>query len=265
MKKCLVIVTGSASGLGHYLSNEFHQSGTDVVGIDISYESSGTLSENNATYRYYLADITDQENVVSILTEIGLSSYNVITLVNNAAPSSRIKNLPYHDPYQVDYIKLCFNTCCLAAHLMTSIVFQELEPFLFNKSKLIRLNIINIASILAERSTPVEPLGYGISKAALINLTRQQAIHLSCYGIAVNSISPGILDRNGSLLKQGAMEVVSCIPSKQPASYSDIWNICRGLHTGEITGITGHDFVIDGGLSLVEAYYSYTQGRLTNP
>ena len=51
-------------------------------------------------------------------------------------------------------------------------------------------NIVNIASISGLRASTLR-VAYGTSKAAVIQLTKQQAAELGEYGIRVNCIAPG--------------------------------------------------------------------------
>merc|ERR1711965_193560 len=51
-------------------------------------------------------------------------------------------------------------------------------------------NIINIASISGLRASTLR-VAYGTSKAAVMQLSKQQAVELGEYGIRVNCVAPG--------------------------------------------------------------------------
>ncbi|MFM2274140.1 MAG: hypothetical protein RL211_12 [Pseudomonadota bacterium] len=53
-------------------------------------------------------------------------------------------------------------------------------------------SIVNIASISGLQASTLR-VAYGTSKAALIHLTKQQAVELGHVGISVNAIAPGHL------------------------------------------------------------------------
>jgi meso-butanediol dehydrogenase/(S,S)-butanediol dehydrogenase/diacetyl reductase len=53
--------------------------------------------------------------------------------------------------------------------------------------------VVNIASISGLRASTLR-VAYGTSKAALIHLTRQQAVELGNVGIRVNAVAPGPVD-----------------------------------------------------------------------
>jgi len=60
-------------------------------------------------------------------------------------------------------------------------------------------SIVNIAPISGLRASTLR-VAYGTSKAAIIQLTRQQAVELGNVGIRVNAIAPGPVDREMSKL-----------------------------------------------------------------
>jgi NAD(P)-dependent dehydrogenase (short-subunit alcohol dehydrogenase family) len=51
-------------------------------------------------------------------------------------------------------------------------------------------SIVNIASISGLRASTLR-VAYGTSKAAVIHLTKQQAVEFSSYGIRANAVAPG--------------------------------------------------------------------------
>jgi meso-butanediol dehydrogenase / (S,S)-butanediol dehydrogenase / diacetyl reductase len=53
-----------------------------------------------------------------------------------------------------------------------------------------KASIVNIASISGLRASSLR-VAYGTSKAALIHLTKQQALELGNAGIRVNAVAPG--------------------------------------------------------------------------
>ena len=54
-------------------------------------------------------------------------------------------------------------------------------------------SVVNIASISGLRASTLR-VAYGTSKAAIIHLTKQQAVELGNVGIRVNAIAPGPVD-----------------------------------------------------------------------
>jgi len=115
--------------------------------------------------------------------------------------------------------------------------------------------IVNIASThglvgAAERSV------YGISKGALIQMTRMLAIEWAAHGIRVNAIAPGRLDtpspsraaRTSDPAYMDAMR--SRIPLKRLATAEEVADAVCYLASPQAISITGQTLIIDGGVTV---------------
>ena len=126
-------------------------------------------------------------------------------------------------------------------------------------------SIINVASVNGIRAG----LGghyYSAAKAASIHLTRCAAVELGEKGIRVNSISPG-MTVTGAFGKYGGMTadeadehpeyaeaaIASVLPRWQPLPYvgrvDDIAQAALFLASDGSRLVTGHNLVVDGGIS----------------
>ncbi|KJK52335.1 short-chain dehydrogenase [Lentzea aerocolonigenes] len=110
-------------------------------------------------------------------------------------------------------------------------------------------SITHIASI--EGSHPA--LGhahYSASKAALIMHARAAALE---YGprIRVNTVSPGLIDRPGISAEwpEGVARWRAAAPLGRLGSSEDIGNACVFLASDLASWITGHDLIVDGGVT----------------
>ncbi|HEY2137024.1 MAG TPA: SDR family oxidoreductase [Xanthobacteraceae bacterium] len=114
--------------------------------------------------------------------------------------------------------------------------------------------VVNIASThglvgAAERST------YGISKAAIIQMTKMLAIEWAEHAIRVNAIAPGRLDtvspsRAGTGSDAAYMaEMLRRIPLHRLATPDEVAAAVCYLASAEAASITGQTLVIDGGLT----------------
>jgi NAD(P)-dependent dehydrogenase (short-subunit alcohol dehydrogenase family) len=112
--------------------------------------------------------------------------------------------------------------------------------------------IISIASThgligAAERST------YGISKGAIIQMTRMLAIEWAAHGIRVNAVAPGRLD-TASPSRAGAdpkyMEaMLARIPLHRLATAEEVAGAVTYLASPQAHSVTGQVLVLDGGLT----------------
>ena len=116
--------------------------------------------------------------------------------------------------------------------------------------------IVNIASTHALVGAP-ERSTYGISKAALIGMTRMLAVEWAEHGIRVNAIAPGRLDTTSpSRAEKGAdrtyMEaMLKRIPLHRLASAEEVAATVAYLASEAAASMTGQVLVLDGGLTAV--------------
>jgi NAD(P)-dependent dehydrogenase (short-subunit alcohol dehydrogenase family) len=112
--------------------------------------------------------------------------------------------------------------------------------------------IVNIASIAGVTAAPGIAL-YGVSKAALINLTTQLAYELAP-GIRVNAVAPAVIktDFAKALYEGREAQVAATYPLKRLGIPTDVAGPVTFLLSEDAAWITGQTIVIDGGGSLAQ-------------
>jgi NAD(P)-dependent dehydrogenase (short-subunit alcohol dehydrogenase family) len=114
--------------------------------------------------------------------------------------------------------------------------------------------IVNVASAhafvgAAERST------YGISKAAIVHMTKMLAVEWGGHGIRVNAVAPGRMqtdspsraDRGADPAYIGAM--LERIPLHRLATAEEVAAAIAWLASPAAGSVTGQTIVLDGGLT----------------
>ena len=112
--------------------------------------------------------------------------------------------------------------------------------------------IINIASILgAVASEPMPAAAYAASKGAVVNLTRDLAVHWAPHGILVNAIGPAYFP---SEMTRGAFanpEIVAAIERRTPLGRLGELDDLKGpvvfLASAAAAYVTGQTLYVDGG------------------
>jgi NAD(P)-dependent dehydrogenase (short-subunit alcohol dehydrogenase family) len=88
---------------------------------------------------------------------------------------------------------------------------------------------------------------YAASKAAIIQLTKYYAVHLSKYNIRVNCISPGGIFNYQN--KKFIKKYIKKVPMKRMANVEEIVEVVKFLLNDKCKYINGHNLVIDGGFT----------------
>ena len=177
-KKKLAIVTGAARGIGLATAKLFSQNDYKVAIVDRDKNELSNLSLTNNLMKSFCYDISDFNNVDMMYQEILEWHDRVDVLVNNAgvADFGSIEMTDFNRWNEVMKTNLDGAFMCSQKAI--------------NYLKTTKGSIINIASISGLRASTLR-VAYGTSKAAIIQLTKQQAAELGEYGIRVNCVAPG--------------------------------------------------------------------------
>lgn len=135
-----------------------------------------SLPNQNLNHEYIVLDISDDTDVQKKLKHI-----DVYGLINNAGIANT--KLLHEETYED--INNIVNT-----NLIGSLnISRAVIPKMINNQN---GKIVNIASVLGLR--PLSYVGaYSATKAALIQVTKSQAIELARYNISVNALAPGYI------------------------------------------------------------------------
>jgi NAD(P)-dependent dehydrogenase (short-subunit alcohol dehydrogenase family) len=234
------LVTGASRGIGLAIARRLVDDGARVV---ITARGQETLDEAVAalggpTKAIGIAGKADNadhraEVFARIASEFGSLDY----LVNNAGINPAYGNtLDVADDairkiFEVNLIgSLAWTREAVAAGLSTAIV-----------------NISSISGITAAPGIGI----YGVSKAALINLTVQLAVELAP-SIRVNAVAPAVIKTDfAKALYEGREEkVANGYPLKRLGVPTDVAGPVTFLLSDDAAWITGQTIVIDGGGSL---------------
>jgi NAD(P)-dependent dehydrogenase (short-subunit alcohol dehydrogenase family) len=114
--------------------------------------------------------------------------------------------------------------------------------------------VVNIASTYAMVGAP-ERSTYGISKAALLGMTRMLAVEWAPHAIRVNAVAPGRLvtpspSRAGKGADPAYMKaMLKRIPLRRQATVEEVAAAVVYLASPAAASITGQVLVLDGGLT----------------
>jgi len=235
----LALVTGAAHRLGKtfaltlawrgYAILLHHHHSTD--------EAAATADEIRALgVPAYLAqaDLTDDTNLLSLLSTLDSLPHKLKVLVNSASVMQRTD---IHATSPADW------DATFALNLRA--------PFLLAQQAAERMAegglIINITDVGAHKLWTGHP-AYVVSKSALETLTRLLA-KAYAPGIRVNAIAPGLVLPSDNNTPEEWEKLVERLPLKRPASLDEVAAALAFLLDNP--SITGQTVVVDGGYSLI--------------
>ena len=245
----VAIVTGASRGIGASIAQQLAESGAKTV---VHYRSDKTgalevaegIRASGGDAYVVQADLSDEEQVRQMIEQVQHNSGGIDILVNNAGiyPSRSIEDMSQAEWREMHEANVETAFLCLK-HAIPCLEKSE------------HASIINIASISATHPGP-DHSHYNSSKAALISFTKSAAQELAPKGIRVNSVSPGLIWREGieKSWPDGVNRWLAKVPLERLGQAEDIANGCLFLASSASSWITGHNLVIDGGISSTTAY-----------
>ncbi|QCR32494.1 SDR family NAD(P)-dependent oxidoreductase [Lysinibacillus sp. SGAir0095] len=184
LKNRKVIITGAASGIGKEIVKQCLFQGASVIACDINEDSLHELERSVDDYHVlhtYQLDVSKYEDVVSFFEYVETEHSEVDCLVNNAG-IYLAKNILDYQADDIDKV--------LDINVKGSIYFSQLfgKKILQSKGMGVIVNMSSVSGI--EGSSDAI---YGLSKAAILGLTKSSAMNFSPY-IRVNAVAPTMVN-----------------------------------------------------------------------
>ncbi|MEM9001818.1 MAG: SDR family oxidoreductase [Bacteroidota bacterium] len=249
----VVVISGGTSGLGLATAKLFLEAGAIVIVAARSKERFiANLGEPSAHLTFIETDFNSMKSVKS-LYEVIADNYKTIDIgINNVGFMTKASFTEFKEKDFDDAINVNFKSVWLC---------MQYQIKMMQRDVLSQKYIVNVASSTALGGAEFQSL-YSAAKAAVIALTKSVAREFARSNISTNVIVPGPHDtpmvmsaiKNGStidshgteLLKSKILESIPVGRLGQPEEFAKtvLW-----LCTGENKFISGHTFIMDGGLS----------------
>ena len=233
------VITGGAAGLGADVARTLSEAGYRIGIFDLGAERVAEAASKLENAVGIEADVTSPDQVAAAFDAFG----EVPDLLVNNAGIVRFGAMEeqsvqdYIDVVNVNLLGSCF---CARA----------IAPAMMDRGS---GHIINFTSINGVHPAPGVGL-YGPTKAAMANMTQAMAIEWGPRGIRVNAIAPGMIDAGMSkpifenpnvLATRGGGVPLRCL-----GEAADIAEAVLFLDSDGAKYISGHELVVDGGVSI---------------
>jgi NAD(P)-dependent dehydrogenase (short-subunit alcohol dehydrogenase family) len=243
----VAIVTGGAKGIGRHYSQALAAEGARVMiadiadGKNLAHELAAEHGANSVGSAMF--DVSD-ENAVKKLVAQTLARFGQIdVLVNNAALYAQLA------PVDATEIEVALWDQVMAVNVRGPfLMVKHVAPHMKARK---RGKIINIASGSAYKGIP-HMLHYVTSKGAIVSFTRALSRELGEFGIAVNTLAPGLIlsdtgIENTAHHDEMRAPVRNSRAFKRDAYPKDLLGALVFLASSDSDFITGQTIAVDGG------------------
>ena len=242
----VAIVTGGSRGIGEAIARAFASAGARVVVASRKIDGVLAVAESIGKDRAHaIAAHTGKEEECARLVAQAASHFGKVdVLVNNAAtnpyfgPMMDIDGPAWDKTFEVNLKGYFWMTRELVRHLRA----REAPGA-----------IVNLASVAGVEAAPLQGV-YGMTKAAVISMTKTLAYELAANNVRVNAIAPGLIDTRfaSAIVKNDALSamVVKKTPLGRVGRPEEIAGGALYLASDSASYLTGHTLVIDGGMTV---------------
>ncbi len=235
------LVTGASGGIGQGIALRFAEAGSAVaVHYHRGEASALALVERveaaGGTAAAFTADLTDDGECHRLVEAAAAWTGRLDTLVNNAGVQP-VEPLPGMSAESWRAV--------LDANLTSAFSCTQAAAEVMSGG-----SVVHIASIEADRPAPGHA-HYSSAKAALVMHARAAALEYGPRGLRVNAVSPGLVDRPGlgDAWPEGVRRWEQAAPLGRLGTPEDVANACLFLASPLAAWITGHNLIVDGGVS----------------
>jgi 3alpha(or 20beta)-hydroxysteroid dehydrogenase len=239
----VALITGAAHGQGAAEAQLFAAEGASLVLTDVDEEHgrvvADSLANAGAKVVFLVHDVAEEPAWRAAIDEARRAFGGLHVLVNNAGIVPR-KTL--------DETSLEGWNRTIAVNLTGPMLGMKLAAPLIRESG--GGSIVNVSSAAALMAH--YDAAYTASKWGLRGLTKTAAVELAAWGIRVNSIHPGQIERTalfGTASPELAQSLKACIPAQRPGTPEECAELVLFLASDASAYVSGAEIAIDGGYS----------------
>jgi Tropinone reductase 1 len=239
------LVTGGTKGIGEAIVKEFIDLGAEVLVVSRNnedFEKLKSLLKDPDKLTYFSTDVSKISDIEKLADFVNTNWGKLDILVNNVGTNIRKKTIEY----SFDEFDKIIHTNLRSAFELS----KSLYPLLKKSEQGTIVNISSVAGMTHLRTGSI----YGMTKAALIQLTKNLAGEWATDGIRVNAVAPWYIRTPlaETVLKNTEYynEVISRTPMKKVGNPEDVAAAVAFLCMPSAAYITGQCIAVDGGFTI---------------
>jgi NAD(P)-dependent dehydrogenase (short-subunit alcohol dehydrogenase family) len=252
----VALVTGAASGIGRVGAQLFAREGAKVIvatdaNIKGAEETVDLIKQAGGEATFIKCDVSKSTDVESTVDKCVQTYGRLDYAFNNAGIGPDGRRVPFYNVIDCpDHIW----DRTIAINLTGVFLCMKYELIQMRKQKYGR--IVNTSSVGSLKSTPGF-CAYSASKAGLNALTKAAAVENAEFGIRVNTVLPGPIERTllhdylAATQPDVKKSMAQMIPMKRLGQPEDIGEAVLWLCSDESSFITGHVMPVDGGMNIM--------------
>jgi len=251
LKEKVALVTGASSGLGSRFAQVLAANGALTVlaarRVERLKDLRAEIEAAGGAAHVVALDVTDQDSIREAVDRTEREVGPIDILVNNSGVSTT-QRLVDVTPVDFDYV---LSTNLKGAFFVANEVARRMIVRAKGQADF-RGRIVNIASVAGLQVLPQIGV-YCISKAAVIQMTKAQALEWGRYGINVNALCPGYIRteiNDAHWDTEAGHKLMQMLPRKRVGRPEDLDGALLLMVADESQFINGAVLTADDGLSV---------------
>jgi len=236
----VAIVTGAASGLGLAIARKLAAEGARVALLDLNesalLEAALEVAPDALTFAI---DLTKQEQVESVVSQIGERLGRIDILVNSAGVTGAT-NIKSHEVNTAN-LRFVFDVNFMASFFTS----RAALPWMLKQNY---GRILHIASVAGKEGN-AGMLAYSASKSAVIGMTKVQGKEYAESGITINALAPAVIQTPmvDAMPAEQVKYMTDKIPMKRCGTLAEIAHMAAFIVSPGTGFTTGFTFDMTGG------------------
>lgn len=242
----VALVTGAGGSIGRGIALRLADEGAAVAlhcrtSVAAARETADRVRERGGSATVLRADLTDEDAARRLVEEAADWGGGRLTALVNNAGVQPLRDLPGMTAAEWRAVVDTNLTGVFACTQAAAGIMRAQDG---------GGSVTHIASIEASAPAPAHA-HYSASKAAVVMHARSAALEYGPWGVRVNSVSPGLIDREGldEEWPEGVRRWRRAAPTGRLGRPEDVGDACVFLASRLASWITGHDLVVDGGVT----------------